>query len=64
MDLVKNQKSESDRRVRELRLTTDGRRLEARLTGTQLLQLENVFKSQGRKPEKAWMQIMQQLSED
>jgi len=64
MELVKNDKSKSDRRVRELKLTAAGKRLEARLTGTQLLQLESVFKSRGKKTEKAWKQVMQQLADD
>ncbi len=64
MELVRNEQSKADRRVRELRLTPSGKRLEARLTGTQILQLENVFQDQGKKSEKAWKQIMQQLSED
>jgi len=54
----------SDRRVRELKLTASGKRLEARLTGTQLLQLESVFASQGKKTEKAWRHVMQQLADD
>ena len=64
MELVKNEQSKSDRRVRELRLTAAGKRLEARLTGTQLLQLEDVLKDQGKKSEKAWKQIMRQLADD
>jgi len=64
MELVKNDKSKSDRRVRELKLTAAGKRLEARLTGTQLLQLESVFTSHGKKTEKAWKQVMQQLADD
>ena len=64
MELIKNNKSKSDRRVRELHLTSEGKRLEARLTGTQLLQLENVFSQQGKKAENAWRDVMQQLAED
>jgi len=64
MELIKNGKSKSDRRVRELRLTSAGKRLEARLTGTQQLLLENVFASQGAKTEKAWKDVMQQLADD
>lgn len=64
MELVKNHKSKNDGRVRELRLTASGKRLEARLTGTQLLQLENIFSNCGRKTEKAWQAVMQQLASD
>lgn len=63
MELVKNDKSQSDGRVRELRLTPAGKRLEARLTGTQLLQLENIFADR-KKAEKAWKQVMRQLADD
>ena len=64
MELVRNDQSKADRRVRELRLTPAGIRLEARLTGTQLLQLEDVLKDQGKKSEKSWKQIMRQLADD
>lgn len=64
MELIKNDKSKSDRRVRELRLTSSGKRLEARLTGTQLLLLENVFAGHGKKTEKAWKEVMQQLADE
>ena len=64
MELIKNDKSKSDGRVRELKLTAAGRRLETRLTGTQILQLESVFANCGKKSEKAWKQVMQQLADD
>jgi len=51
MELVKNDKSKTDRRMRELHLTASGKRLEARLTGTQLLQLESVFSKHNKKTE-------------
>lgn len=64
MGLIKNNPSKSDRRVRELRLTAEGKRLEARLTGTQILQLESIFSKRGKKAENAWREVMQQLAED
>ncbi len=64
MGLIKNEKSKTDGRVRELRLTTAGKRLESRLTGTQLLQLENVFSECGRKSEKAWLEVMKTIADD
>ena len=64
MGLIKNGKSKNDGRVRELRLSASGKRLEARLTGTQPLQLESIFASCGRKTEKAWQSVMQKLSND
>ena len=64
MNLVKNDKSKTDGRVRELRLTSAGKRLEARLTGTQLLQLDSVFAEAGKDSEKAWRKVMALLATD
>lgn len=64
MNLVKNDKSKTDGRVRELRLTTAGKRLEARLTGTQLLQLDSVFTDAGIEAEEAWRKTMRLLATD
>ena len=64
MKLITNDKSRLDGRVRELRLSSAGKRLEARLTGTQLLQLENVFATAGPKAEKAWRETMTLLADD
>lgn len=64
MNLIKNDKSKLDGRVKELRLTTSGKRLESRLTGTQLLQLESVFSEAGRETENAWKKTMTLLAKD
>ncbi len=64
MELIKNEKSVVDQRVRELRLTTAGKRLEAKLTGTQLLQLDSAFSEHSKKTEKAWKQIMQLVADE
>ncbi|OED38378.1 MarR family transcriptional regulator [Chromatiales bacterium (ex Bugula neritina AB1)] len=64
MGLISNDKSLFDGRVRELRLTDSGKRLEARLTGTQLVQLENVFSSAGSKAETGWRDTMEFLAND
>lgn len=64
MNLVANNKSPADGRVRELRLTTKGKRLEQRLTGTQMLQLESIFDACGPKAEKHWREVMQRIAED
>ena len=64
MKLVQNDKSKTDGRVRELRLTAAGRRLEARLTGTQQLQLDSVFADAGIDAERAWRKTMRLLAED
>jgi len=64
MKLISNRKSPNDGRVRELRLTPAGKKLEARLTGTQLLQLDEVFRNAGPDAENAWRKTMQLLSSD
>lgn len=64
MKLVQNDKSKLDGRVRELRLTSAGKRLEARLTGTQQLQLQSVFEEAGKDAEKAWRKTMRLLAQD
>jgi len=64
MKLVSSSKSRLDGRVRELRLTSSGKKLEARLTGTQLLQLAEVFGQAGPDAEKAWRKTMQFLAAD
>ena len=64
MKLVDNARAPHDARVRELRLTTDGKKLEARLSGTQMLQLEEVFGAAGSKAERGWREIMQRLAAD
>lgn len=64
MGLVSNRKSDLDGRVRQLRLTGEGRRLERRLTGTQQLQLQSVFDSAGSKAQKGWREVMALLARD
>ena len=64
MNLVSSSKSRSDGRVKELRLTSAGKKLEARLTGTQLLQLAEVFGHAGPDAEKAWRKTMHLLAND
>jgi DNA-binding MarR family transcriptional regulator len=64
MKLVDNSRAPHDARVRELRLTTEGKKLEARLSGTQMLHLEEVFAAAGPKAERGWRDIMQRLSVD
>lgn len=64
MGLVTNKKSALDGRVRELTLTSEGRRLERRLTGTQQLQLQTVFDTAGGKAQKGWRQVMALLARD
>jgi DNA-binding MarR family transcriptional regulator len=58
LGLVAARPAPGDRRVRELRLTPQGRRLEARLTGTQARQLAAVFLAAGGPAEAAWRDVM------
>ncbi len=51
-----------DRRVKQLRLTYEGEKLEARLTQTQMKQLEAVFAEVGPETEAAWSAVMRAMS--
>lgn len=62
MKLVDNARAPHDARVRQLRLTTQGKKLEARLSGTQMLHLEEVFATVGERSEQNWRHIMQKLA--
>lgn len=61
LDLVSNEPSERDRRVKELRLTASGRRLERRLTGTQMALLADVFDAAGAPAAQGWRAVMAAL---
>jgi len=63
MRLVAVQPAAHDRRVRELRLTPGGARLEVRLTGAQLQQLAVVFDAAGAGAERGWREVMARLAE-
>jgi DNA-binding MarR family transcriptional regulator len=62
MNLVSSRPGTRDRRVRELTLTPDGARLEARLTGTQMRQLTAVFAAAGKPAEAGWRTVMRTLA--
>lgn len=62
MHLVDMAAAGHDRRVRELSLTPDGRRLEAQLTGTQMSQLQAVFEEAGTDAETGWHEVMRCLA--
>ena len=62
MRLVAMNAAEHDRRVRQLSLTPTGEKLEAQLTGTQMKQLQTVFKEVGTRAEAGWHQVMRSLS--
>jgi DNA-binding MarR family transcriptional regulator len=51
-----------DRRVRELSLTAEGARLEARLSGTQMRKLAAVFAEAGMPAEAGWREVMRTLA--
>jgi len=50
-----------DRRVRQLRLTTAGQKLESQLTSTQMKHLHAVFEAVGPKAEAAWRAVMSSM---
>lgn len=58
LDLVSVQPGSRDRRIKELRLTAHGAKLEAQLTGTQMEQLAAVFEAAGVQAEAAWRDVM------
>jgi DNA-binding MarR family transcriptional regulator len=58
LDLVSNEPARHDRRVKQLRLTAGGRRLERRLTGTQMALLANVFGTAGAPATQGWREVM------
>jgi len=62
MGLISNEKAPQDGRVRELRLTTDGRELESTLSGIQMRQLQAVFDGEEHSAEGAWRRIMVALA--
>ena len=62
MRLVVINAAEHDRRVRQLSLTSTGKKLEAQLTGTQMKQLQAVFEEAGASAEAGWHQVMSSLS--
>ena len=61
MGLVERRKSEHDGRVKMLRLSASGKRLEARLTGAQSQQFERVFAESGCDAEDAWRMVMRAM---
>ncbi len=50
-----------DRRVRQLTLTANGGKLEAKLTGAQMEQLETAFAAAGARAEAGWREVMRAL---
>lgn len=62
MNLIAMDTAEHDRRVRQLSLTPSGSKLEAKLTGSQMKQLQNVFEQVGAEAEAGWHQVMRSLA--
>jgi DNA-binding MarR family transcriptional regulator len=63
MKLVAAKPAELDRRYKELRLTAEGAKLEALLTGTQMKHMAAVFDAAGAPAEAAWKRIMRSIPE-
>lgn len=61
MRLVAIDTAEHDRRVRQLRLTAAGAKLEAQLTGAQMKLLQAVFEQSGANAEAGWHRVMRNL---
>lgn len=64
LDLVAALPSPEDRRVKLLRLTEDGRKLEAELTGAQMGHLQAAFERAGRDAVRGWREVMGELAAD
>jgi len=62
MKLVASATARHDRRVKLLRLTEGGRKLEGQLTGTQMKHLAGVFQATGPDAEEGWSAVMAALS--
>jgi DNA-binding MarR family transcriptional regulator len=62
MKLVETAPGADDRRVKTLRLTDDGARLEAELTTTQMRVLDAAFERAGRVNEAGWRTVMDELA--
>ena len=64
MKLISVEVPARDRRVKELSLTPDGRRLEAQLTATQMKHLAETFAAAGSDAALGWRQVMERLPAD
>ncbi len=61
--LVVMQPDEKDRRFKRLSLTSEGKKLEARLTGAQMKLLSAVFNATGDRSQTAWKTVMREMSQ-
>lgn len=62
MNLVSALPDPADRRMKNLRLTVEGRRLEAELTGAQMRHLQAAFDRLGAEQERGWREVMDALA--
>jgi DNA-binding MarR family transcriptional regulator len=62
MRLVDSQSATGDRRVRELRLTSEGARLESSLSGLQRRAMDKVFAHAGKPSEAQWRVVMAEIA--
>ena len=62
MHLIAVLPSEQDRRVKQLRLTDEGARLEAELTNTQMRLLQTAFDKAGVGALDGWLRVMTELA--
>ncbi len=60
---IQSRQDTRDRRVKRLRLTSKGQRLEEKLTGQQRAQLAEVFRRAGPEAEAGWRRVMALLGE-
>jgi DNA-binding MarR family transcriptional regulator len=60
---VSQQADTEDRRIKRIRLTLKGKKLEYELTEVQRRRFAEIFKQTGPKAEKHWRQVMALLSE-
>jgi Transcriptional regulators len=59
---IESKRDARDRRVKRLKLTAKGRRLEETLTGEQRSQLAEVFRKAGPRAEAGWRKVMALLA--
>ena len=62
MELIESKRTTADARIKMLRLTPSGKRLEARLTEAQSNLLANVFEESGPNAEDSWREVMRILA--
>jgi DNA-binding MarR family transcriptional regulator len=62
MGLITNASDEKDGRVRRLRLSTEGTRLEAKLSAVQMKQLSEAFAKSGATAARGWFSVMREVA--